>query len=866
MWPFSRRAKPAASSAGGEPSEQSAGSPDTAGSPAVIRQRAPQAWESVPIIQRSVIPPQLTLAPQRFAHDLTSWQPPAPFLAPLTHAVSADAPTGSVGGIVRTLGPVHTEHTGPAMPVAAAQPSSAQALQRTFADPFAARRGATAAVATAPDVASVRGATPPPTSAAMAPPAPSALAAVPVVQRVTAVPGPVPPPVARVSDTSTPDLPVLRLAAASPASAPPAATTPGVVADRATDAPLLGDAPTPMDPAVDPPAASAAPDLPLAVPEQPAQSLPTQWPPPGLVVQPDNGGDAVVQRIVAAPEPPKRKLGLGAPLNLPPAPETAPLPLQRKTTTLQPTPASQPTPAPQPEPSPRPPAASAASPDAGPLPLATPPKAPVADAPQGPDAAPSPSAETVPPPMTPAPEPADPVVQRTVAKPDESPEEQDVLSPPEYVAAPETTAPLLGDSPIALPPADARAADHHGVPDSHIALPLAVPGGGLNGGTPGPHTTNGAPFRAVQRAAFDAPSLTRVDDPALPVNHMVTQMLGMALPFQPRMVAPVVQRQAAGPAPVHNSPSALTLRPPPLPVVPAPGASSGAGATAVAPPLETAWGSDVREGPSPAPRLNFATSPWRVPVADPGTAVQRAAFATNGYSVQREWVPATSPAPRSGGARGPTAGLGAHRGPAAAPGAQGGGLGQLARALNATSAQMAQTAPAGGMGELARVLSQAAVQIPQSPAAGLTGLMGALTEALTPQPAAPQSGGGLGPLADMMSGVTPPPAAPRRPPRRPSTPAPTAAAPPQDEQPAISAPSDDGGASAPPPQPSQPTAATGGESPGEEAGDSLGHPRTWSAEVLDVLSRRLYDGISRRIKNELRADRERAGRLTDVRR
>lgn len=179
---------------------------------------------------------------------------------------------------------------------------------------------------------------------------------------------------------------------------------------------------------------------------------------------------------------------------------------------------------------------------------------------------------------------------------------------------------------------------------------------------------------------------------------------------------------------------------------------------------------------------------------------------------------------------------------------------------------MAQTAPAGGMGELARVLSQAAVQIPQSPAAGLTGLMGALTEALTPQPAAPQSGGGLGPLADMMSGVTPPPAAPRRPPRRPSTPAPTAAAPPQDEQPAISAPSDDGGASAPPPQPSQPTAATGGESPGEEAGDSLGHPRTWSAEVLDVLSRRLYDGISRRIKNELRADRERAGRLTDVRR
>lgn len=52
----------------------------------------------------------------------------------------------------------------------------------------------------------------------------------------------------------------------------------------------------------------------------------------------------------------------------------------------------------------------------------------------------------------------------------------------------------------------------------------------------------------------------------------------------------------------------------------------------------------------------------------------------------------------------------------------------------------------------------------------------------------------------------------------------------------------------------------------EPQGEGLGHPRTWDAETLDELSRRLYAGISRRIKQELRTDRERAGRLMDLRR
>jgi len=61
----------------------------------------------------------------------------------------------------------------------------------------------------------------------------------------------------------------------------------------------------------------------------------------------------------------------------------------------------------------------------------------------------------------------------------------------------------------------------------------------------------------------------------------------------------------------------------------------------------------------------------------------------------------------------------------------------------------------------------------------------------------------------------------------------------------------------------------GQEASGEQEASGtapLGHPRTWSAEVLDELSRRLYAGISRRMKQELRTDRERAGRLMDLRR
>jgi hypothetical protein len=70
--------------------------------------------------------------------------------------------------------------------------------------------------------------------------------------------------------------------------------------------------------------------------------------------------------------------------------------------------------------------------------------------------------------------------------------------------------------------------------------------------------------------------------------------------------------------------------------------------------------------------------------------------------------------------------------------------------------------------------------------------------------------------------------------------------------------------------PDGPDDTVGGAGESGEQGTSgeepLGHPRTWSAEVLEELSRRLYAGISRRMKQELRTDRERAGRLMDLRR
>ncbi|MPZ73805.1 MAG: hypothetical protein GEU74_11330 [Nitriliruptorales bacterium] len=65
--------------------------------------------------------------------------------------------------------------------------------------------------------------------------------------------------------------------------------------------------------------------------------------------------------------------------------------------------------------------------------------------------------------------------------------------------------------------------------------------------------------------------------------------------------------------------------------------------------------------------------------------------------------------------------------------------------------------------------------------------------------------------------------------------------------------------------PAEPPAEQGEEG-GTGGGGGLGHPREWDAEVLEVASRRLYDRISRRIKQELRTDRERAGHLMDVRR
>src|SRR5260370_31999472 len=88
MWPFhSRGAKPSAPNL-----PAPAQSPNAAGAD----------WASLPPIEGVLGPMQRSIEPESFQRGLAVQQPPHPFLGPLGHAISAEAPSGTVAGLITT--------------------------------------------------------------------------------------------------------------------------------------------------------------------------------------------------------------------------------------------------------------------------------------------------------------------------------------------------------------------------------------------------------------------------------------------------------------------------------------------------------------------------------------------------------------------------------------------------------------------------------------------------------------------------------------------------------------------------------------------------------------------------------------------
>src|SRR5947209_6191419 len=89
MWPFhSRGARPSAPNL----PAPTPPSPNTAG----------RDWASLPPIEGVLGPMQRSIEPESFQRGLAVQQPPHPFLGPLGHAISGEAPSGTVAGLITT--------------------------------------------------------------------------------------------------------------------------------------------------------------------------------------------------------------------------------------------------------------------------------------------------------------------------------------------------------------------------------------------------------------------------------------------------------------------------------------------------------------------------------------------------------------------------------------------------------------------------------------------------------------------------------------------------------------------------------------------------------------------------------------------
>src|SRR6266571_3358216 len=113
MWP--RRSK--------VPQQQGVGTPtdDVPGADG----RSPAAWASLPPVTRVLQPMSTIMRTDSFGAGLASRQAPHLFVGPLSHALSAEAPSGVIHGLARSVDPSpEPVHVGGAPAPAAPSPRS----------------------------------------------------------------------------------------------------------------------------------------------------------------------------------------------------------------------------------------------------------------------------------------------------------------------------------------------------------------------------------------------------------------------------------------------------------------------------------------------------------------------------------------------------------------------------------------------------------------------------------------------------------------------------------------------------------------------------------------------------------------------
>ncbi len=192
MWPWQRTRH------ADRPAERSA--EGSAVGPAVDAGARSPAWSALPPIQRSFDPLRPVSPQQEFGDSLVSWRNPS-FLAPLGHLVSADAPAGVIHRLIEPAAPSSDHPAGPALTFATVEPRRGVVQRMVAAFPWASQaqgyRGPDSA-----DIAPAQGETPPATDP-VAPPVPRPLPVAPV-QRSEIRPAP-------MIHAPSPAMPVLEL-------------------------------------------------------------------------------------------------------------------------------------------------------------------------------------------------------------------------------------------------------------------------------------------------------------------------------------------------------------------------------------------------------------------------------------------------------------------------------------------------------------------------------------------------------------------------------------------------------------------------------------------------------------------------------
>ncbi|UMP03468.1 hypothetical protein [Amycolatopsis sp. EV170708-02-1] len=283
------------------------GSPPETPSPATLPVTRAE-WRSLPPIQRAVAEHPLINPVRRFSSSLTSWQSPA-YLEPLGHRVGPAEPSGVIDGLARTA-----ETPVPDLPVVQRSARKRGVLSRLW--------GMSVQRAAEPDAPEAESLAPEPdapaSSAATAQPLPEAFepTAALVLPAVAAAPreaGRPSMPLTSAGPSMVPDRPPVRTVQAIRAETPSA--------PQHTPEPAVELPSTPSGPIATEPDPVVAETVPVEAPDPlPAADVVTSRP-----VEPPRPALPVVQRTEQVEAVPRR-LGLGAPILPDPGPIETPVP------------------------------------------------------------------------------------------------------------------------------------------------------------------------------------------------------------------------------------------------------------------------------------------------------------------------------------------------------------------------------------------------------------------------------------------------------------------------------------------------------------------------------------------------------------